>query len=188
MTGRSLSSSSSSTLSSTSITSLLRLLVLVYSLVALQAPSAVAQEVLDFGILPACAGTCPSLVDAQASCVPPAAPVTDQETYESCFCQNAFLEPLFTSPNGVCDAFCAQPELDRIWQWFTGLCQDGVEPIDNENADGDEDAEGPEEPPPVVSDPVQSTPTPVEVDDDDEESGSWYVNDNTQTLVSIQTS
>ena len=174
MTGHLSPPSLTTALSFISETSLLRLLLLAFSLFSLPAPYAFAQEVLDFGILPACAGACPSLTDAQASCVPPAAPATDQTTYESCFCQSAFLQPLFTSPNGVCDAFCAQPELDRIWQWFTGLCQNGVEPIDEEgNTDGDDAAE---DPPPVVSNPAQPSPTPVLSDnDDDGEDGSWYV-------------
>lgn len=154
----------------------LRNVLLSLSLLSLQIPNIFAQEVLDFGILPACAGACPSLTDAQTSCIPPAAPATDQATYESCFCQNAFLQPLFTSPNGVCDAFCAQPELDRIWEWFTGLCQNGVEPID-EDVDGDGE-DSADVAPPVVTDVEQPSPDPVLSDNDDDgggESGSWYV-------------
>ena len=151
------------------------ILLLLLSLLSLQFSTVFAQEILDFGILPACAGACPSLTDAQTNCIPPAVPAADQTAYESCFCQSAFLQPLFTSPNGVCDAFCAQPELDRIWGWFTDLCQNGVEPVDEDN-DGGEDNIA-DDAPPVVTDVEQPSPTPLlfDTDEDDGESGSWYV-------------
>jgi len=72
---------------------------------------------------PACAVSCPLLLQAQASCLPPAAPVTDQAIYLSCFCQSDLLKPLKNSPNGVCDAVCpAQSDLTALQAWYSGFC------------------------------------------------------------------
>lgn len=176
MTGYSRNSPSLMSKPSNKLITLPPRIIFLLSLLSLQLSTVFAQEILDFGTLPACASACPSLTDAQANCIPPAVPAADQTAYESCFCQSAFLQPLFTSPNGVCDEFCAQPELDRIWEWFTGLCQDGVEPVGEEN-DGDENnADTVDDEPPVVPDVEQPSPTPLFSDsDDDDQSGSWYV-------------
>ncbi|KAL2378093.1 hypothetical protein RJZ90_006264 [Blastomyces dermatitidis] len=74
---------------------------------------------------PECAVGCPLLQEAQANCVPPAAPVTDQATYRSCFCQSSLLQALHSSPNGVCDAVCPPAELNTLQQWYAGLCATG---------------------------------------------------------------
>ncbi|KLJ10103.1 hypothetical protein EMPG_09915 [Blastomyces silverae] len=74
---------------------------------------------------PECAAACPLLQEAQANCIPPAAPVTNEATYKSCFCQSSLLQPLHSSPNGVCDAVCPPPELNTLQQWYAGLCASG---------------------------------------------------------------
>ncbi|KAK4996812.1 hypothetical protein LTR66_003660, partial [Elasticomyces elasticus] len=88
-----------------------------------------AQQLLVYGAnaLPACAQQCSLLQQAQAVCVPPAAPATNQAAYESCFCQSAYLRTLYTTPNGVCDAFCtAQSDLVQIQQWYIRSCNAGT--------------------------------------------------------------
>lgn len=83
-----------------------------------------ATTLLNFatGALPSCANTCTALYNAQDACVPPAAPVTNQAIYQSCFCQSAYLAPLYTSPAGVCDQACGGADLTKIQSWYKGLC------------------------------------------------------------------
>ncbi|KKA21758.1 Integral membrane protein [Rasamsonia emersonii CBS 393.64] len=50
---------------------------------------------------PACALSCTTLQQAQSGCVPPAAPVSNQATYVSCFCQSALLTSLHTTPDSL---------------------------------------------------------------------------------------
>ncbi|KAI9714463.1 MAG: hypothetical protein M1820_000424 [Bogoriella megaspora] len=91
-------------------------------------PFASTQQLLQFGNgqLPECAQGCTLLSQAQAACVPPAAPATGQQQYQSCFCQSAYLRTLYQSPNGVCDASCGQSDLVSIQKWYTGLCSGTV--------------------------------------------------------------
>ncbi|KAI9668301.1 MAG: hypothetical protein M1821_001121 [Bathelium mastoideum] len=91
-------------------------------------PTTSAQQLLQYGAneLPTCAQGCTLLNQAQSACVPPAAPVTNQATYQSCFCQSAYLRTLYTTPNGVCDAYCGQSDLVKIQQWYDGLCKSGA--------------------------------------------------------------
>jgi len=87
-----------------------------------------AQQLLIFGdnALPSCAQQCTSLSQAQAACVPPANPVTNQATYESCFCQSGYLTALKTSPESVCGNVCGTTdELSQIATWYTNNCADG---------------------------------------------------------------
>jgi hypothetical protein len=72
---------------------------------------------------PACALSCSQLIQAQNSCIPPAAPVTDQYFYDSCFCQSPLLSQLHTSPDGTCDAYCTV-ESDRqlLESWYNSFC------------------------------------------------------------------
>ena len=74
--------------------------------------------------LPACAQQCPVLLQAQAGCVPPAAPVTDQAIYQSCFCQSALLTQLPTS--NICAPQCSAEDIGTIQAWFNGLCAQGA--------------------------------------------------------------
>jgi len=72
---------------------------------------------------PACAASCPLLLQAQTSCLPPAAPVADQATYDSCFCQSALLQPLKSSPWGVCGVVCpTQVDTAALQAWYGGYC------------------------------------------------------------------
>ncbi|KAL2355061.1 hypothetical protein BJ546DRAFT_975170 [Cryomyces antarcticus] len=78
------------------------------------------------GALPTCAQSCSLLQQAQAACVPPATPASNQATYQNCFCQSAYLRTFYTTPNGVCDAFCGQADLVQIQTWYTTLCASPV--------------------------------------------------------------
>lgn len=71
--------------------------------------------------LPPCAQQCATLQQAQTGCVPPAAPVTDQGTYLSCFCESALLKPLSATPSTVCSA-CSPADLQTLQSWFSGFC------------------------------------------------------------------
>ncbi|KAL1852310.1 hypothetical protein Plec18170_006038 [Paecilomyces lecythidis] len=73
---------------------------------------------------PACAVDCQTLEQAQDSCVPPAAPVTNQATYVSCFCQSALLTQLRSSPAGVCSA-CSAADSQKLQQWYNNFCSTG---------------------------------------------------------------
>ncbi|MCJ1368673.1 hypothetical protein MMC16_007818 [Acarospora aff. strigata] len=74
------------------------------------------------GALPACANTCTALYNAQNACIPPAAPVTNQPIYQSCFCQSGYLAGLYGSPDGVCDQACTGADRTQIQNWYKGLC------------------------------------------------------------------
>ncbi|KAI9808333.1 MAG: hypothetical protein M1825_004790 [Sarcosagium campestre] len=81
-------------------------------------------QILTFGNggLPQCAQQCQNMFAAQGACVPPAVPVTNQGTYKSCFCQSAFLQSLYNTPAGLCDAACPPAGLSQIQSWFIGQC------------------------------------------------------------------
>jgi hypothetical protein len=75
---------------------------------------------------PACALSCTTLLSAQGGCVPPAAPVTDQAIYVSCFCQSALLTTLHTSPDGTCDPYCTvESDRQELMAWYNNFCATG---------------------------------------------------------------
>lgn len=86
-----------------------------------------AQQLLVFGssALPECAKQCGVLSQAQAACTPPQAAVTTAVTYESCFCQSAYLTTLKTDPASSCGTVCSGTDLSQIAQWYTNNCADG---------------------------------------------------------------
>lgn len=75
--------------------------------------------------IPVCAQTCTILLDAQRGCVPPAAPVTSQEIYQSCFCLSALLTQLPSSPSVICPA-CSSVDQGLLQSWFSDLCKPGA--------------------------------------------------------------
>ncbi len=83
--------------------------------------SALAQ-VLISDSLPACGQQCPVLLQAQAGCVPPAAPVTNQNIYQSCFCQSTFLVPLLAGGTSTLCTACSPAEMGTIQTWYQGSC------------------------------------------------------------------
>jgi hypothetical protein len=75
---------------------------------------------------PACALNCQLLLSAQGGCVPPAAPVTDQAVYVSCFCQSTLISALHTSPDGTCDSYCSvESDRQELMAWYNNLCAAG---------------------------------------------------------------
>ena len=81
-----------------------------------------AQTTLLSPTLPVCAPACPVLIQAQSGCVPPAAPVTNQATYQSCFCQSGYLTSLKSSSNNICAPQCSDSDFAAIESWYKGLC------------------------------------------------------------------
>ncbi|OJD28998.1 uncharacterized protein BKCO1_980001 [Diplodia corticola] len=100
--------------------------VLAVTLIALLPSLAHAQTLIDFSSLPSCANSCTNLVNAQSGCVPPAAAVTNQQTYVSCFCQSALL-PNFRAGSGAdCASSCTNAaDQSAIQQWYVAYCASG---------------------------------------------------------------
>ena len=98
---------------------LLSLLPLVSSQTILTGPSAAG--------LPICAQNCITLQTAANGCIPPAAPITNQATYDNCFCNSNFLTTLKASPIGICDAECpVATDRQQVQSWFVNLCSAGI--------------------------------------------------------------
>lgn len=96
------------------------------ALVGLAALRAHAQTVINYDALPACAQNCVPLKTAQDGCVPPAAQVTNQETYVSCFCQSAFLTQFYQGSAAICSSACTSPaDQTSIQQWYVNYCRTG---------------------------------------------------------------
>lgn len=88
-----------------------------------------AQTLLQFGTgqLPTCAQQCTLLNTAQSGCTPPAAPVSGQSTYQSCFCQYTLISALYTNPSAVCGTVCTSAaDLKQIQSWYSTLCGKGA--------------------------------------------------------------
>ena len=82
-------------------------------------------QILQFGTgdLPSCAQTCPTLLNAQTVCIPPGAPVTNVQTYKSCFCQSGYLNTLATDASTICDTTCtSQTDRTQIQSWYASYC------------------------------------------------------------------
>lgn len=148
------------------------LLLSALSVFSILLPVASAQQLLQYGAgqLPTCAQGCTLLQQAQAACTPPQAPATSQQQYLSCFCQSAYLRTLYQSPNGVCDASCAQSDLSQIQSWYTGLCKNGAAPPAATTSSTS--APGTSSTSPVTT--VSPTPTTT-VGDANAPPKSWYV-------------
>ena len=85
-----------------------------------------AEGVIDFTKLPSCANECTTLKNADSSCVPPQAPVTDQATYQSCVCQSSLLSSFSSgSASAVCQA-CSAGDATAIASYYNSLCKGGV--------------------------------------------------------------
>lgn len=94
-------------------------------LVAL-ATSTAAQQLLVYGdtALPTCAQQCTVLQSAQTGCIPPAAPVTNAATYESCFCQSGYLTTLKAAGSTLCSDVCDAADVAKISSWYQSNCAD----------------------------------------------------------------
>lgn len=117
---RQVSSASQATIASMAFHRLIPALLLLTSLTSAQQPTLLPST------LPACARTCPVLIQAQTGCVPPAAPVTDAGTYQSCFCQSGYLAPLKASSANICAPQCPDGDFATINTWYKGFCAPGA--------------------------------------------------------------
>ena len=101
----------------------MRFIAVVLSLAA----ASRAQQLLVFGdnALPTCAQSCTVLQSAQTGCIPPAAPVTDALTYESCFCQSGYLVTLKAAGSTLCSDVCTDSaDVLKIASWYQSNCAD----------------------------------------------------------------
>ncbi|EHA49495.1 hypothetical protein MCOR27_000883 [Pyricularia oryzae] len=76
-----------------------------------------------FSTLPACAGQCGPLFDANGACAP-AGVTSAPAAIASCFCSNPKVAPFSAGTAGVCDNACAASPTDfgSIRNWFTSFC------------------------------------------------------------------
>ena len=103
------------TMALNSFASLLALLSLITSI------STQAQVAIISNTLPSCAQACAILLQSQTACVPPplgAAAVSNQQTYNSCFC-NAV--KVAAPANAICPA-CSPADMSTTQQWLGGVC------------------------------------------------------------------
>ena len=100
--------------------------LLLPTLFTLLPPLASAQTLIS-PTLPSCAQQCSVLQQAQTACIPAGgAPVSDQATYQSCFCQSNFLTQLQSpSPVQLCSS-CSASDMAAIQSWFKATCQPGA--------------------------------------------------------------
>ncbi|KAF2112302.1 hypothetical protein BDV96DRAFT_649103 [Lophiotrema nucula] len=98
---------------------LLALLLGVLQLVA-------AESVIDYTKVPSCAHQCATLAQAEANCVPPAAPVTDQAIYQSCVCESTLLTGLHSSGALCQQTGCSADDAQKISQYYIALCNGPV--------------------------------------------------------------
>lgn len=94
--------------------------LIVFSLLA-AAAAVSAQSVIDYTKIPACARQCIIIDQAEKGCVPPAAPISGQETYQSCLCASTIIAPLKVSGD-LCLAVCAAPDASKITEYYNALC------------------------------------------------------------------
>jgi hypothetical protein len=96
---------------------------LVLLLAAASAVVAQTVTVIDFSKLPSCAkSSCLILAQSEANCVPPAAPVTTQEIYQSCLCQSTLLTSLHSSGQLCQQTGCSADDATKISQYYQDLC------------------------------------------------------------------
>ncbi|KAB2571381.1 hypothetical protein DBV05_g9949 [Lasiodiplodia theobromae] len=104
---------------------LLRVLVVIF--IALLPSLAHAQTLVDWSALPSCASNCEPFFKAQDGCLPSGgAPVSNQQTYVSCFCQSAMLTN-FRAGSGIeCTGACPSVnDQTAIQQWYVNFCKSG---------------------------------------------------------------
>ena len=111
--------------------------------------SSTLAQVLIPNTLPNCGQQCPTLITAQAGCVPPAAPNTSPDVYQSCFCLSDFLKPLKIAGSNICPT-CSQEDMATIEKWFQTTCATPDQAPPNQGP--------PDQAPPVQAPPDQAPP------------------------------
>jgi len=75
---------------------------------------------------PQCAVNCPVLIQAQAACLPPSAPVSNDATYTSCYCQSSYLTTLHTEASTTCGSSCpSTSDQQLLVTWYGDFCAAG---------------------------------------------------------------
>ena len=93
--------------------------MLTTALLTLLSASLAPAQLLAQG-LPACAQSCTLLNQAAQACNGVAS--ADQNTW-ACFCQSGYLKSLYSSPSGICDAFCTDPSQNQqVMTWYQTNC------------------------------------------------------------------
>lgn len=119
----------------------LRVLTLLLSLFA--ATLVHAQTVINYDALPSCARNCVALKTAQDGCVPPAAQVTNQQTYVSCFCQSDFLKEFYSGSSSACSSACTSPaDSTAVQEWYVNFCRTGQDGVTSSATSGSPTATG----------------------------------------------
>lgn len=95
------------------------------TLLTLLAPLILAQQALLPSTLPACAGSCAILQNAQTSCQSNPAAET------SCFCQSALLSPLYANSGAQLCPTCTPADIQAIESWYQGFCKNPTAPNAN---------------------------------------------------------
>ncbi|KAL1584840.1 hypothetical protein WHR41_06627 [Cladosporium halotolerans] len=99
-------------------------------LVSLLSASIASAQLLAQG-LPACAQSCTLLNQAAQAC---GGTASANQAIWACFCQSAYLSTLYSTPNGICDAFCTDPSQNQqVMTWYQGNC--GTDNGASEHAD-----------------------------------------------------
>lgn len=93
--------------------------MLTTTLLALLSTSLASAQLLAQG-LPTCAQSCTTLNQAAQACNGVAS--ANQNTW-ACFCQSGYLKSLYSSPSGICDAFCTDPSQNQqVMTWYQTNC------------------------------------------------------------------
>ena len=108
------------------ISTLLRTLLLATFVLLAHHPLSTVSQTFIPSSLPTCAATCAQLQNAQTGCTPAGgAPVSNQQTYQSCFCQSALLTAYLQSPGVQLCTQCAPADNQAIQNWYQGFCKGG---------------------------------------------------------------
>ena len=98
-------------------------------------PISTLSQTLIPGNLPTCTASCAQLQNAQTSCTPAGgAPVSNDQTYQSCFCQSALLTTLKQQPGAQLCTQCSPQDMQTIQTWYQGFCKAGASALQSGGA------------------------------------------------------
>lgn len=94
-------------------------ITLTRALLTLLSASLASAQLLAQG-LPACAQQCTLLNQAAQAC---GGTASANQAIWACFCQSGYLTSLYSSPSGICDAFCTDPgQNQQVMTWYQSNC------------------------------------------------------------------
>lgn len=89
------------------------------TLLVLLSASLASAQLLAQG-LPTCAQSCTLLNQAAQAC---GGTASANQAIWACFCQSGYLTSLYSSPSGICDAFCTDPSQNQqVMTWYQSNC------------------------------------------------------------------